>query len=94
LLFAEKGIDAATDHGEAFVYFCKNEVRFMQTLPPEIMSAPRVVTVFVKAGQAQGEIRVGSTNLLADMLNGALCAVGVTRLRSGRQKKLNAHLPK
>ena len=24
---------AVTDHGEAFVYFCKNEVRFMQSLP-------------------------------------------------------------
>ena len=81
---------AVTDHGDAFVYFCKNEVRFMQTLPPEVVSARRVLTMFVKAGQAQGEIRTGSPDLLADMLNGALCAVGVTWLRSGRRKKLNA----
>ena len=81
---------AVTDHGEAFVYFCKNEVRFMQSLPAEIVSARRVLTMFIKAGQAQGEIRLGSPELLADMLNGALCAVGVTWLRSGRRRNLSA----
>lgn len=81
---------AVTDHGEAFVYFCKNESRFMQSLPVEIVSARRVLTTFIKAGQAQGEIRSGSPELLADMLNGALCAVGVTWLRSKRRKKLSA----
>lgn len=81
---------AVTDHGEAFVYFCKNELRFMQSLPVEIVSARRVLTTFIKAGQAQGEIRSGSPELLADMLNGALCAVGVTWLRSKRRKKLSA----
>lgn len=81
---------AVTDHGEAFVYFCKNEMRFLQSLPPETVSARRVLTTFIKAGQAKGEIRAGTPELLADMLNGALCAVGVTWLRSGRRRKLSA----
>ena len=80
---------AVTDHGEAFVYFCKNEVRFLQSLPPETVSARRVLTTFIRAGQAQGEIRAGTPELLADMLNGALCAVGVTWLRSRRRRKLS-----
>jgi AcrR family transcriptional regulator len=80
---------AVTDHGEAFVYFCKNEVRFLDSLPPEIVSARRLLTAFIKAGQAAGEIRAGSPKVLADMLNGALCAVGVTWLHSERRKSLN-----
>jgi AcrR family transcriptional regulator len=80
---------AVTDHGEAFVYFCKNEVRFLDSLPPEIVSARRLLTAFIKAGQAAGEIRAGSPKVLADMLNGALCAVGVTWLHSERRKSLS-----
>lgn len=80
---------AVTDHGEAFVYFCKNEVRFLQSLPPEIVSARRVLTTFIKAVQAAGEIRAGNPKVLADMLNGALCAVGMTWLHSERRKSLS-----
>ena len=51
---------AVTDHSEAFVYFCENETRFVRSLPPEIVSARRVFTTFIKAGQADGEVRAGS----------------------------------
>jgi hypothetical protein len=32
---------AATEHSEAFVYFCDNEERFAPALPPEMLSARR-----------------------------------------------------
>ncbi len=83
---------AATDHSEAFVYFCENEARFVRGLPPQIVSARRVFITFIKAGQAGGKIRAGSPELLADMLSGALCAVALTWLRMGRRKKLSAQL--
>jgi AcrR family transcriptional regulator len=81
---------AATRHSEAFVYFCQNEGRFVRSLPPRIASARRVFTKYIKAGQAQGEIRVGSPELLADMLSGALCAVALTWLGTGRGKNLSS----
>jgi len=83
---------AVTEHSEAFVYFCENEARFVRNLPPEIVSARRVFITFIKAGQAVGEIRAGSPALLADMLSGALCAVALTWLGTGRQKKLSAQV--
>jgi AcrR family transcriptional regulator len=83
---------AVTDHSEAFVYFCENETRFVRSLPPEIASARRVFMAFIRGGQAKGEVRAGSPDLLADMLSGALCAVALTWLRAGRRKKLNTHL--
>ncbi len=85
---------AVTDHSEAFVYFCENEARFVRGLSPEIVSARRVFTTFIKAGQANGDLRAGSADLLADMLSGALCAVALTWLRMGRRKKLSAQLEK
>jgi AcrR family transcriptional regulator len=83
---------AVTDHSEAFVYFCENEARFLRSLPREIVSARRVFTTFIKAGQARGEVGTGSPELLADMLSGALCAVALTWLRTGRRKKLNTQI--
>ncbi len=83
---------AVTDHSEAFVYFCENEARFARSLPPEIVSARRVFTTFIKAGQADGEVRPVSPGLLADMLSGALCAVALTWLRTGRRKNLNTQI--
>jgi AcrR family transcriptional regulator len=83
---------AVTEHSEAFVYFCENEARFVRSLPPEIVSARRLFTAFVKAGQARGEVGSGSPELLADMLSGALCAVALTWLRTGRRKKLGTQL--
>jgi AcrR family transcriptional regulator len=83
---------AVTEHSEAFVYFCENEARFVRSLPPEIVSARRVLTTFIKVGQANGDVRAGSADLLADMLNGALCAVALTWLRTGRRKKLTTQL--
>jgi AcrR family transcriptional regulator len=83
---------AVTDHGAAFVYFCENEARFVRSLPPEIVSARRLFTRFIKAGQAAGEIRVGSPDLLSDMLSGALCAVALTWHCTGRRKKLSAQV--
>jgi AcrR family transcriptional regulator len=83
---------AVTDHSAAFVYFCENEARFARTLPPEIVSARRLYTMFIKAGQADGKVRAGSADLLADMLSGALCAVALIWLRTGRRKKLNTQL--
>ena len=82
----------ATDHSEAFVYFCENEGRFVRNLPPEIVSGRRIFTAFIRGGQAKGEVRAGSPDLLADMLSGALCAVALTWLRTGRRKKLNTQL--
>ena len=83
---------AVTDHSEAFVYFCENEARFVRSLPFGIVSARRVFTTFIKAGQALGEVGAGSPELLADMLSGALCAVALTWLRMGRRKKLSTQL--
>jgi AcrR family transcriptional regulator len=83
---------SVTDHGEAFVYFCENEARFVRSLPPGIVSARRVFTTFIRAGQAGGEVGAGSPELLADMLSGALCAVALTWLRMGRRKKLSTQL--
>jgi hypothetical protein len=56
------------------------------------VSARRVFTAFVKAGQARGEVGAGSPELLADMLSGALCAVALTWLQTGRRKKLGTQL--
>jgi AcrR family transcriptional regulator len=81
-----------TEHSEAFVYFCENEARFVRALPPEMISARRVFAAFIKAGQARGEVRIASPMLLADMLSGALCAVALVWLRTGRRKKLEAQL--
>ena len=83
---------AVTKHSEAFVYFCENETRFVRSLPSEIVSARRVFTTFIKAGQVNGYVRAGSADLLADMLAGALCAVALTWLRTGRRKKLDTQL--
>ena len=81
---------AVTDHSNAFVYFCENEARFVHDLPAGAISARRSFTAFIKAGQAGGEVRMASPELLADMLSGALCAVALTWLRTGRRKKLEA----
>ncbi|HVA68258.1 MAG TPA: TetR/AcrR family transcriptional regulator [Candidatus Binataceae bacterium] len=83
---------AVADHSEAFVYFCENEARFVRSLPPEIVSARRILTKFIKDGQADAEVRAGSPGLLADMLSGALCAVALAWLRTGRRKKLDTQL--
>jgi AcrR family transcriptional regulator len=83
---------AVTDHSEAFAYFCENEARFVRNLPPGIVSARRILTTFIKDGQAKGEVQAGSPDLLADMLSGALCAVALTWHRTGRRRKLATHL--
>jgi len=83
---------AVTDHSAAFVYFCENEARFVRNLPPEMVSARRLFTAFIKDGQANGDVRAGSADLLAEMLSGALCAVALTWLRMGRRKKLDTQL--
>src|SRR6266851_5235182 len=57
---------AVTDHSAAFVYFCENEARFVRSLPPEIVSARRLFTTFIKVGQASADLRAGSADLLAD----------------------------
>lgn len=79
---------AVTDHSHAFVYFCENEARFVHDLPAGVMSARRIFTAFIKAGQARGEVRMASPELLADMVSGALCTVALTWLHTGRRKKL------
>jgi AcrR family transcriptional regulator len=81
---------AVTDHSHAFVYFCENEARFVHDLPAGVISARRIFTAFITAGQARGELRMASPELLADMVSGALCAVALTWLRAGRRKKLEA----
>lgn len=83
---------AVTDHSHAFVYFCENEARFIHDLPAGVISARRIFTAFIKAGQARGEVRMASPELLADMLSGALCAVALTWLRTGQRKKLETQL--
>ena len=85
-------IAAATDHSEAFIYFCDNELRFIRKLPLEVMSVRKVLTSFMTDGQARGEVRTGDPKLLADMLSGALCAVALGWLRTGRRKPLNVQL--
>ena len=83
---------AATDHSHAFVYFCENEARFVHDLPTGVLSARRIFTAFIKAGQARGDLRMANPELLADMVSGALCTVALTWLRTGRRKKLEAQL--
>ena len=83
---------AATNHSHAFVYFCENEARFVPELPAGAVSARRIFIAFIKAGQARGEVRMASPDLLADMLSGALCAVALTWLCTGRRKKLEAQV--
>lgn len=84
---------AASDHAEAFIYFCDNELRFVHELRAEIMSIRRILTSFITVGQARGEVRSGDPKLLADMLSGALCAVALGWLRTGRRKPLSIQLP-
>jgi AcrR family transcriptional regulator len=81
---------AATKHSDAFVYFCENEARFARSLPPQIVSARRILIRFIKSGQVAGEVRAGSPVLLADMFGGALCAVALTWLGTGQKKKLSS----
>lgn len=81
---------AATDHSHAFVYFCENEARFVPQLPAGVMSARQIFTAFIKAGQARGDVRMATPELLADMVSGALCTVALTWLLAGRRKKLEA----
>jgi AcrR family transcriptional regulator len=83
---------AATNHGEAFVYFCENELRFVGDLPPEVMSVRKVLTLFISSGQGRGEIRAGDPKLLADMLSGALCAAALAWLRARRRRPLSVQL--
>jgi AcrR family transcriptional regulator len=83
---------AVTQHSEEFIYFCQNEARFAHDLPKEITSTRRILTAFIKAGQARGDIRPAGPELLADMLSGALCAVALAWLGTGRRKKLSAQL--
>jgi AcrR family transcriptional regulator len=83
---------AVTDHSDAFVYICENEARFAQSLPPEMVNARRIFTTLIRTGQAGGEVRAGSPGLLADMLSGALCAVALRWLHTGRRKNLNTRL--
>jgi AcrR family transcriptional regulator len=89
---AQHEFSAATDHADAFVYFCENEARFARDLPREIPGARRLFTAFIKAGQAGSEVRAANPKLLADMLSGALCAVALTWLSTGGRKELNAQL--
>ena len=81
---------AATDHSEAFVYFCENEARFVRSLPPEIVSARRIFTTFIKAAPAPGEVRAGSPDLLADMLSGAVCGRADLASRGAAEKAEHA----
>jgi AcrR family transcriptional regulator len=83
---------AATNHSEAFVYICDNELRFLSDLPPEVTSVRKILTSFISAGQDRGEIRKGDAKLLADMLSGALCAAALGWLRTRRRKPLSAQL--
>src|SRR5579885_857133 len=83
---------AATRHSEAFIYFCENEARFVRDLPGAMMSVRKILAAFIKAGQDQGEVRPASAGLLADMLSGALCAVALAWLGTGRRKKLSAQV--
>ncbi len=83
---------ATSGHSEAFVYFCDNELRFVHQLPPEVMSVRKVLTSFITAGQSRAEVRTGDPKLLADMLSGALCAVALGWLRTGRRKPLSVQV--
>jgi AcrR family transcriptional regulator len=83
---------AVAEYTEAFVYFCENEARFLRDLPKEIASSRRILTKFIKAAQARGDVRSTNPELLADMLSGALCAVALAWLGTGRRKRLSAQL--
>lgn len=82
----------AERYPEAFLYFCANEMKFLSALPPEIPAVRDSLIAFIKEGQCQGEFRPGDTELMVDMLSGALCEVALSWVRRQRRGRLRRHV--
>jgi AcrR family transcriptional regulator len=83
---------AATEHSEAFTYFCENEARFLRALPAGVPRARDVFIALITEGQKRREVKAGDAGLLADMLSGALCAVALSSIWRRRRGELNDHV--
>lgn len=82
----------AERYPEAFFYICANEVKFLSSLPPEVPTVRNSLIAFIKEGQRRGEFRLGDTELIVDMLSGALCEVALSWVRRQRRGSLRRHI--
>ncbi len=82
----------AERYPEAFFYICANEVKFLSSLPPEVPAVRNSLIAFIKEGQRRGEFRLGDTELIVDMLSGALCEVALSWVRRQRRGSLRRHI--
>jgi len=76
----------------AFFYICANERKFLSALPPEVPAVRNSLIAFIKEGQHRGEFRPGDTELIVDMLSGALCEVALSWVRRQRRGSLRRHI--
>jgi AcrR family transcriptional regulator len=82
----------AERYPEAFLYFCATETKFLSALPPEVSSVRNSLSSLLKAGQRQGDLRQGDTELIVDMLSGALCEVALSWVRRQRRNSLRRYV--
>ncbi len=85
-------LSTATEHTDAFIYFCENEIRFLRSLPADVPRADELLIELVKDGQKRGEVKHGDAVMLADMLGGALCTVATAAIRRRRKKEIDLEL--
>jgi len=85
-------LSTATEHTDAFIYFCENEIRFLRSLPADAPRVDQLLIELVKDGQKRGEVKHGDAILLADMLGGALCTVATAVIRRRRKEEIDSEL--
>jgi AcrR family transcriptional regulator len=85
-------LSTATEHTDAFSYFCENEIRFLRSLPADVPRTDELLIELVKDGQKRGDVKHGDAVLLADMLGGALCTVATAVVRRRRKEKIDLDL--
>ncbi len=85
-------LSVAAEHTEAFIYFCENEIRFLQSLPADVPRVHELLIKLVKDGQKSGDVKPGDAILLADMLGGALCTVATAAIRRRRKRDIDLEL--
>ena len=85
-------LSIATEHTDAFIYFCENELRFLKSLPADVPRAHELLIQLVKDAQERGEVKRGDAVLLANMLGGALCAVATAVIQRRRKEAIDLEL--
>lgn len=85
-------LSTASEHTDAFIYFCENEIRFLKALPTNVPRVDELLIELVKDGQKRGDVKPGDVILLADMLGGALCTVATAVVRRRRKEKIDLDL--